>query len=411
MRSFGRSLVAAAVLVVAAVGLAAPASAVTCTFTAPTVTIAVIAGETVTIARNGDAIAVNGAACGAATVSTTDSVVVTATGTPTEIAIDETGGRFEPGAAAEADGDSEIEFTVTLPTGSPRLRVIGTAEADSFAVGTGGINLNADEATGDVDVTISGTPAISLEGAGGDDVLSVAGGAGTGVAGPGAAVPGGAGDDYFLAGVGGSAFDGGDGADTVDFTAVTGGVAVDLHAGTAEGQGSDTLAAVENVTGSPGDDEIAGDDLANVLAGGDGNDTIDGEGEADTLLGGAGTDIVSFASATKGVTVDLKKGTAKGDGADTLDGFENVEGTRKADVIHGSGGKNTLDGADGPDTISGGNGADQVLGGDGNDLLFGEKGNDVLKGGDGKDQLDGGDGNDRCNGGNDPDAFVFCEHL
>ena len=329
MRSSGRSLVAAAVFVVAVVGLAVTASAATCTFTAPTVTIDVVAGETVTIARNGDAIAVNGTACGAATVTTTDSIVVTASGAPNEIAIDLTGGRFQPGAAAEPDGDSEIEFTVTLPTGSPILRVIGTAEADSFALGEGGINLNADEATGDADVTISGTPAITIEGAEADDVLSVDGGAGTGAAGPGATLQGGAGDDYILAGVGGSAFDGGDGTDTVDFSASTGGVAVDLHAGTAQGQGSDTIAAIENVTGSPGNDEIVGDDLANVLAGADGNDTIDGAGEADTLLGGAGTDTVSFASANKGVTVDLKQGTAEGDGADTLDGSRTSRGPER----------------------------------------------------------------------------------
>jgi Ca2+-binding RTX toxin-like protein len=265
--------------------------------------------------------------------------------------------------------------------------VIGTAEADVVAIAGSGINLNADEATADVDMTITGTPLVSIEGAAGDDMLSVDGPASA------------------------SAFEGGEGVDTIDFGAASGGVSVDLKAGTVGGQGSLMLKAVENVTGSPGDDEIVGDEQANVLAGGDGDDVIDGGGEADTLLGGDGRDTVSFASSNKAVQVDLKKGTAEGAGADTLDGFEDVEGSRKADAIRGDGSENTLDGSKGIDRVRGGNGDDDLLGAEGNDLLFGEKGNDVLQGETGKDQLNGGEGNDRCKGGPDADAFVFCEHL
>ncbi len=410
MRWTRRLLVTAAVLAVASVGLALPAAAASCTFTAPTVTIEVAQGETATIARTGEVITLNGTPCEAATVTTADSIVVNATGAPTEIAIDESGGRFEPGLTPEPDG-SEIEFTLNLGTATPVLRIVGGADADSIVVGADGINLNAGETTGDVDVMVpAGGPVITVLGGAGDDRLSVAGGAGTGEPSPGATLQGEDGADLLQAGTGGSAFDGGAGTDTIDY-AILSGVTVDLAAGTAGATGTDTVTAVENVTGSPGNDTITGDDQANVLAGGDGNDTIDGGGEADTLLGGEGMDTASFASSRASVTVDLKAGTAEGDGADTLDGFENVVGSRKGDEIRGNGASNFLDGVNGPDVLSGGNGVDQLAGGNGNDRLFGGKGNDTLKGEDGKDQLDGGEGNDRCKGGNDPDAFVRCEHL
>jgi Ca2+-binding RTX toxin-like protein len=374
-------------------------------------TVSVAEGESVAITRNGEAIAVNGTACDVATVTTTDLIAVNSTGTPTEVSIDQTGGRFEPGFTTEPDGASEIEFTVNLPVGTPTLRVIGTAEADGIVVGASGINLNAAEATGDADVTATGTPAIVVESGDGDDALSVAGGAGTGEPGPGAALHGQEGADLLVAGNGGSAFDGGGGTDTADFVVLVDGVAVDLAEGIADGVGSDTLEGVENVIGSPGPDEIIGDAAANVLAGGDGDDTIDGGAEADTLLGGNGRDTVSFASASAGVTANLKAGTAEGDGADTVDGFEDVLGSRRSDVLRGNGSANLVDGGGGKDEIHGGNGNDELLGDDGNDLLFGDKGKDDLKGENGKDQLNGGDGRDRCKGGPDPDSFVNCENI
>jgi len=474
MRSRVRTAVVAIVLGAATAAFPLPAQAATCTYDAPTLTVTVTvgSGESATIARSLDLITLDGVSCGAATVQTTDTIVVNGTGGPTEFAIDLSGGPFEPGATPETDGGaSEIEFTVDLSGGTPTLRIAGGPGADHIVLGSGGLNLNAAEANGDADVSISGNPAISLMGGGGDDVLSVAGTSGTGPPGPVATVLGGDGADRLLGGVGGSTFDGGagsdevdysaavrlldadlaagrvthvggavdllsgiedltgspgddrivgdgsdnvidggDGVDTIDFSAASA-MNVDLRAGRAVGDGTDALSSIENVIGSPFADHIVGSGVANRLEGGPSGDKIDGGGGDDTLTGGDGIDTVSFQSATDGVTVSLTNGTANGAGADTLAGFENVVGTPAADEIHGDGARNRLDGRRGPDQVFGGGGADNILGGDGNDLLFGQSGNDLLLGDSAKDQLDGGKDRDVCRGGTGPDSFVFCETV
>lgn len=87
------------------------------------------------------------------------------------------------------------------------------------------------------------------------------------------------------------------GVDTVDFSALSMGVQVDLRkgqswsfGGDAEGQFRDNLtlawsSVIEHVRGSPGDDVLVGNDLDNTLASMGGNDHIDG---------GAGGDLVLF---------------------------------------------------------------------------------------------------------------------
>lgn len=464
-----RFAVLTAILVLAFQLFALPATAATCLFVPPAVTIDVGAGETATIGRTGADITLNGAACGGGTVANTDTITVTATGVPTEIVIDLTGGPFAPGLSPEADG-SEIEITINLPTGTPTLRILGSTGVDRLVAGAGGINLNSDETTADVDVTITGAPTLVMDGGDGDDILSLAGGAGTG-AGRQGSLLGQAGNDLLLGGVAGSTHDGGLGTDEVDYTGATQLESANLSTGTTthQGGGTDTLAGIENLTGSPGDDLIVGNGADNVIDGGDGDDTIDfsaasamnvdlrvgssvgdgtdalssienvigspfadhlvggdganrldggpgddkidGVGGDDTLTGGDGTDTVSFQSATDGVAVSLKKGTANGAGADTLAGFENVVGTPAADEIHGDGARNRLDGRRGPDQLFGGGGADIIQGGDGNDLLFGQSGNDLLLGDSAKDQLDGGKDRDVCRGGTGPDSFVFCETV
>jgi hypothetical protein len=469
MRSCARLGVLIAVFVLAFALLAIPAVAATCLFAPPTVTVDVGAGETATIGRSGADITLNGAPCGGATVTTTETIAVTATGVPTEIGIDLTGGPLAPGLTPEADG-SEIEITINMPTGTPTLRIVGSTGVDHIVAGESGINLNSDETTADVDVTITGAPVLVIDGGDGDDILSLAGGAGTGTGRQGSLL-GQAGNDLLLGGVAGSTFDGGLGTDEVDYTSATQLQSANLSTGQAihQGGGTDTLAGIENLTGSPGDDRIVGNGSDNVIDGGDGIDTIDygaasdvnvdlragsavgdgtdglssienvigstsadhivgdgganqldggpgddkidGGGGDDTLAGRDGSDTVSFQSSTEGVTVSLTRGTAEGNGADTLEGFENVVGTPRADEIRGDGAGNRLDGRRGPDQVYGRGGVDMILGGDGNDLLFGQSGNDTLLGDTAKDQLDGGKDRDVCKGGPGPDSFVFCETV
>lgn len=492
VRWAARSLVTACTLVLSVTGLAVPAGAVpTCTYDPVTLsaTVTVGNGESATIARAGAAITLDGAPCEAATVTTTDTIVVNTTGIPVQITIDLSGGAFEPGATAESDGSSEIEFTLDLPAGMPTLLIAGGTGSDNLVVGTGGINLNAGETNGDADVLITGNPAIVLSSGDGDDVLSVGGGRGTGAPATGATLLGGEGADLLLGGLGGNTFDGGPGTDELDYAAaeslvladlgagrvdhqgggsdsiagienltgspgndhivgdavanvlrgaggddrlqglggddtLVGGPGtdtvdlssatsafVDLGAGTAVGEGSDTLVEIENVIGSPGNDVIKGDNGPNTLQGGAGDDTLEGAGDDDTLDGGAGSDTVSYRSSDQGLNVNLAKGTATGAGTDTLVDVENLDGSRFKDVIHGNELGNRLDGRSGPDEIYGHGGRDFIFGRGGNDLLFGQRGNDVLRGGPGRDQLDGGAGNDVCKGGPDPDSYVFCENF
>ena len=121
-------------------------------------------------------------------------------------------------------------------------------------------------------------------------------------------------------------------ATRLTYASATGGVTVDLAAGTADGDlsvGHDTISGVNRVRGSFFNDTISGDANDNFLEGqgGDdvlngrgGNDTLIGGGGADGLDGGAGFDRALYTDATGPITVDLGAGTASGAGvgSDTL---------------------------------------------------------------------------------------------
>jgi Ca2+-binding RTX toxin-like protein len=116
---------------------------------------------------------------------------------------------------------------------------------------------------------------------------------------------------------------------TVVYAFARAGVTVDLEAGSATGEGSDTLIGVHNVVGTEfGDvigvgagfncvDGLGGDD---VLLGLGGEDCLYGGTGNDTIDGGIGTDILSYQYAGKGVLVNLAAGFSRGEGADRLQG-------------------------------------------------------------------------------------------
>ena len=81
----------------------------------------------------------------------------------------------------------------------------------------------------------------------------------------------------------------------VSYSAARAGITANLAAGTASGEGSDTLSGVENPSGSRFSDTLTGDSADNwleggadsdTLNGGDGNDTLKGGTSNDTLIGG-----------------------------------------------------------------------------------------------------------------------------
>jgi Ca2+-binding RTX toxin-like protein len=236
------------------------------------------------------------------------------------------------------------------------------------------------------------------------DVIVVKGGGNHTVKGEGGndKICGGSGDDQIDSGKGVDSVDGGPGNDTI-----TGGKGPDRLAG---GGGDDYLngeQGSDDVGGGDGTDTILGDKGNDALGGGSGDDKIDGgpgdekavDGEAgtDTLFGGAGTDavdggdgdgdivrgdagtdaldggpgggdIISYESASRdAVQVNLGSGQAKGDGHDSIAGFEAIVGSPQGDTLVGDGSPNKIDGGVGDDKLEGGGGGDEAFGGAGTD--------------------------------------------
>ena len=88
-------------------------------------------------------------------------------------------------------------------------------------------------------------------------------------------------------------------------------------------------ANIENLVGSPGNDEAVGNELANNILGGAGDDTITGLRQNDTLDGGEGNDY--------------------------------LYGNKGSDVLTGAGGDDVLWGGQGNDTIISGFGRDRIV--------------------------------------------------
>jgi Ca2+-binding RTX toxin-like protein len=120
--------------------------------------------------------------------------------------------------------------------------------------------------------------------------------------------------NFFEGHEGDDTIDGGGNTDLVAYFTATGPVTIDLTAGTATGQGTDTLTGVEDVYGGPFDDTIAGDANPNYIHGGAGNDTISALDGDDNVYGGDGHD-----------TIDAGNGTDKVDGGSGTDSCLNGE--------------------------------------------------------------------------------------
>jgi Ca2+-binding RTX toxin-like protein len=201
--------------------------------------------------------------------------------------------------------------------------------------------------------------------------------------------------------------------------------------------GNDRICAgrgVDRVYGGRGADRLAGGlDLLHV--------TDEGTTEriGDTLVGGPGDDrlrpgrdarkaddvapdVVSWATSSRGVRVDVASGRASGQGYDRFDARGvAVVGSRHADVLLGSAADDRLYGSDGDDRLAGRGGddvlnsdeagaqrggADVVLGGRGADTITAAGGDDHLAGGRGADTVDDiGAGPDVVRGGPGPDRL------
>ena len=130
---------------------------------------------------------------------------------------------------------------------------------------------------------------------------------------------GGAGADTLLATVDDlrDVYLGGTGTDLVDYSAYSTGLTVNLAVATAivvgsgtEAALSDTVNAIENLTGGSGADTFLGSTAINTLRGGNGTDTLSGNSGNDSLFGDAGDDLLNG-----GAGLDQLTG---GEGADTF---------------------------------------------------------------------------------------------
>lgn len=243
-------------------------------------------------------------------------------------------------------------ISIALGAGADRVAVLGTLARDSFQLGSDGDTLLLD-VTSDAraDVAISGAPVVLLSTGGEEDTVR-ADGAALGVSA--AALPlnvfgggnrdrliggaaadalfGGIGNDWFDAGsepAGSDTFDGGDGLDTIDFSARTAPLNLTLGGGKDDGEAdeqADVQDSVENVYGGQAKNDITGGSADNhvwggpeddVLAGGAGNDTLSGGAGADQISGGAGYDYLYGEEGDD----DLQGGAED----DLLDGFEGTD--------------------------------------------------------------------------------------
>ncbi|WP_395682519.1 calcium-binding protein [Inquilinus sp.] len=281
-----------------------------------------------------------------------------------------------------------------------------------------------------------------------DDVIVTA-------AGDAVALHGNGGNDTLVGGANAELLDGGADIDTASYANSAVGVTVDLRLSTAQvsagDANGDTLAGIENLTGSA---------LADSLHGNSGDNVLTGPAGADALVGGAGTDTADYSGSAAGVTVDLSLGTGVGGDAqgDTLTTIENLTGSAFADHLTGDAGVNVLSGGAGDDTLHGGAGTDTLTGGAGSDfanyqgsasavtvdllagtaaggdaagdtltgienlygssfddhltgdndrnIIGGEIGDDTLAGNGGDDSLSGEAGNDALSGGDGADRLV-----
>ena len=186
----------------------------------------------------------------------------------------------------------------------------------------------------------------------------------------------------------------------------------------------DSATNFENVRGSAYDDDLTGDVNTNKLWGMDGDDELVGGDGADTIEGGAGADeldgdngnvsgqtrstddVLSYASSSAGVSVNLAARSASGGHAqgDAIVSFESDDGDNDAtttaiaatltDAASKSGTEvstfEDLTGSKHDDTLTGDYRMNVLSGGGGDDTLKGGGGVDHLVGGPGADTLDGG---------------------
>jgi Ca2+-binding RTX toxin-like protein len=268
---------------------------------------------------------------------------------PWEVALFLGSEEFQGGAGNDTinGGTNPATLDVAVYRDSPGSIIFNLSAAAVLGIASNramdGYGVNGNPAGIDVLIGING-----VEGSNFDDVLV-----------------GGAANEYFIGRAGNDSITGGAGIDTVSFET---GSRVNVNLGTGFATEFsfinflDTLSGIENVIGSHDNDNIAGDNGANLLVGEEGNDTLFGGdstvsgGANDTLFGGAGDDVLTQSrgadrlvggegtndrlnysvGAMLAVNVNLAAGTSNAAGhIATVSGIEIVTGTAGNDTLAG----------------------------------------------------------------------------
>jgi Ca2+-binding RTX toxin-like protein len=302
---------------------------------------------------------------------------------------------------------------LTLALNVENLKYTGLA---AFA-GTGNASANVIEGAVGNDKLLGMAGADSLVGNAGNDTLdggadndTLSGGIGND------SLIGGDGNDALNVGTGIDVADGGAGSDTLTVLGAFGSYTVTrlsatdtqlVNAVTGE---NITLRGVETVNFDGGDKSIA--DI-NGLLGSPGNDSITGTGGSDTLDGGLGIDTLVGGSGNDTYVVNVAGDLVVeqfSSGVDNvLVAFTAVGSYTLADNIEDATITGTLavglTGNNQANTLTGNSAANKLDGGGESDALYGGAGNDTLIGGTGNDTLDGGLGNDSMTGGAGSDTY------
>jgi|GEM_PF-972003 len=246
--------------------------------------------------------------------------------------IDGGGGNDQIQGTSGDDTLSGGEGDDTIDGGEGNDQITGTDGNDILTGGDGADNIDGgagdDQIVGSDgdDVIVGGADNDTIDGGAGDDTITASEGDDV--------VQGGEGNDTIVAAHGGGDdnYDGGDGVDTVAFESAENGVVVNLEEGTATDAtdvnyiGNDVLTNIENVVGSPGNDEITGDAEVNALYAGGGDDVLDGGAGDDVLDGGEGSDTAIFSGDSSDYTlIPNEDGTFSVVGIDGTDTVSNVE--------------------------------------------------------------------------------------
>ena len=329
-----------------------------------------------------------------------------------------------PNFGATEAGDNERKITIDYSDLTTAVVVdlvantaTSTAKSDTFSNDPNGLGSLVDDIFGSrANDTLGGDNTKNrIVGGIGNDAMSGHGGNDT--------LEGGVGKDTLIGGLDNDKLDGGTDEDLVSYEDSATAVIVTLGAGgngTATGEGSDTLVAIEDVVGSAfadtitdtttagataniflglagndklnggaGDDNLEGGDGLDTIDGGAHNDDISGGKDADKLKGNTGDDVIigglgndtidggaglkdiaSYAGATAAVVVSLKLNKSSGGaGIDTLAGIEGLIGSDKNDTLTGFTAGDTIKAGKGNDIVDGGAGANNLDGGEGEDTL------------------------------------------